>query len=372
MNLIGLTTPIVCLDDASPKFGALKHCLTFLSPYFNGRKFKVIETSTDGTLLFDKKPIVDADPDSFSNIICGVLKVIGWMTMILPFLAYLGAKIFHANNVFQPAVPKKPEVPTGLAITTPQTAPPPPPVHYLTIPGTDLVIPLNQPIFNPKIERHVPTPEPTLILPIALPNPLPSTPLIPSPVVPAPLIVLEPLTPVPSPIPHTVVSPAAPPPSAATGSPPVSSSPTIPSQPPSTSKRIYFQEVHASEKNDISYIVNTLGTASTLSLATKKGALEAAGDRTKQIHPLRFICTILTDPALKINMRKARERTSLVWPPFRDGLIASIEEEVKKNNMRLEFIVDIAHALNIEVGVLRSHFIGRNWSEFLDVCIRGN
>jgi len=31
----------------------------------------------------------------------GTLKVIGWMTIILPLLAYVGACIFHAYNTFQ-------------------------------------------------------------------------------------------------------------------------------------------------------------------------------------------------------------------------------------------------------------------------------
>lgn len=100
MNILSLTTPITFTGNISPAYAYLHHCKTFLSPDFHGRKVKVIEQKVNGTLIINPSDRVDSDLSKLSKMLLGVLKIIGWMTVILPILAYFGALIFHAYNVF--------------------------------------------------------------------------------------------------------------------------------------------------------------------------------------------------------------------------------------------------------------------------------
>lgn len=100
---VGLTTSLTISDAALPHVSCapLRHCNRFLSPYFNGRSVLVI-SHNNGTLVTDPNPQI---PNSYLAVrmFLGALKIVAWMTVILPLLAFIGALIFKANNTFLPA-----------------------------------------------------------------------------------------------------------------------------------------------------------------------------------------------------------------------------------------------------------------------------
>lgn len=134
--------------------------------------------------------------------------------------------------------------------------------------------------------------------------------------------------------------------------------------------RNYDQPPTEQQKQDISYIVKTLGSASMPSLLKNKSSLKKAGDRIDQVHPLRFLEVLFSTEELKAAAHAVRKRTTFVWGEFFDGLKNSLEEESRRNNMTDAQIIDFSHRVGIDPNKIRGAIQQHQWQQFYDILIR--
>ncbi len=132
--------------------------------------------------------------------------------------------------------------------------------------------------------------------------------------------------------------------------------------------RNYQSIVSASEKADISFIVNTLGMSSLISITKNKSALKKAGQRIDNIHPLRFLMCVFTDEQMKASMEAMQSR-NWIWDEFTSGLLRSLEEETSRNNLK-EFLGDFATQLGISVDLISPSINKRQWMQFIKILIQ--
>lgn len=132
--------------------------------------------------------------------------------------------------------------------------------------------------------------------------------------------------------------------------------------------RNYSTPVTLLEKQDISYIVNTLGMSSLSKITKAKSSLKKAGNRIDNVHPLRFLLCVFTDEQMKASVH-AMEGRSWVWTEFLSGLKKSLEEESQKDNMKMEFITDFASRLGITVDLIYPSISQHQWNQLVSILI---
>ncbi len=86
-------------------------------------------------------------------------------------------------------------------------------------------------------------------------------------------------------------------------------------------------KANAQEKEDITYIVHTLASNSTLGLWKYQKSLEAAGDRTRKVTALEFFAYIVTTPALKADLIKIIKKGGLPYKRFINGFNKNFNAE---------------------------------------------
>ncbi len=135
-----------------------------------------------------------------------------------------------------------------------------------------------------------------------------------------------------------------------------------------TLARDYNHLVTPTEKNDIAYIINTMGMSSLISIAAHRQDLKDAGARVDHIHPLRWLQTIFTDDQMKTSLHAMRNR-GWIWGEFFNGTKNSLEEESARNNMKPEYIQDFARNVNIDPALITPSIQARNWEQFIQILI---
>ena len=93
---------------------------------------------------------------------------------------------------------------------------------------------------------------------------------------------------------------------------------------PLYSSHDYRQEVTHSEREAVTYILDTLANDSMPSLLFSESELQAAGDRTKDVHPLKYFTLIFSDPILRHDFHKMHSRNGMIWSRFEDGMIKNL------------------------------------------------
>lgn len=131
--------------------------------------------------------------------------------------------------------------------------------------------------------------------------------------------------------------------------------------------RDYHTPLSSAEKNDLRYIINTLGMASLAKIAKERSSLKKAGDRIDNIHPFHFLSGIFLDEEMKTSVHALRNR-GWVWGGFYEGISTSLEEESKKNNLE-QFIPDFANKLKLDPALISSAVAQENWKELVNILI---
>jgi hypothetical protein len=131
--------------------------------------------------------------------------------------------------------------------------------------------------------------------------------------------------------------------------------------------RDYNQRVVGGDREDLRYIVITLGRYNQLKIGLESSNLKAAGNRIRHLHPLRFLETVFTDEELKVAIRSIPGKTFVDKHFFdpKDGLIGSLDSEYAKGNMPPAFIQDFAKNININVKEIDGLIQQRKWREFI-------
>jgi hypothetical protein len=132
--------------------------------------------------------------------------------------------------------------------------------------------------------------------------------------------------------------------------------------------RSYEKELTAAEKNDIHYIMTTLANSSLISIAIHRSSLESAGDRIDHIHPIKFLTHVFTNEELKVAMRNIRGR-GWIWGDFSSGVKESLATEAALNNIKKEFIHDLAKKVELHSHVLIDPYQNNNWEELIETLI---
>ena|ERR1700733_2518388 len=132
-----------------------------------------------------------------------------------------------------------------------------------------------------------------------------------------------------------------------------------------------FTEVH---KENIFYIVSTLGSNKSLrQILKEKGALEKAGDKIDEVHPLRFLMYVFSEEELKAAMANLKAKSglnSMPWKKFKKGLFESLTDEYEKNNITPEFIADFAANLGIDPTLIIPAIQENDWDKLLSLLIK--
>lgn len=133
--------------------------------------------------------------------------------------------------------------------------------------------------------------------------------------------------------------------------------------------RDYNLKISKKEKQDIAFIVTTLGRSSLKKIWDAESSLKKAGDRVDHVHPLRFISCIFSDEELKVGLLQVRERTGLISKKFFNGLYDSLTAEADLDNLRIEYIQDFAANLNIDSNAIVGPIQQRDWKGLIDTLI---
>lgn len=137
----------------------------------------------------------------------------------------------------------------------------------------------------------------------------------------------------------------------------------------STQNRQYYKTVTANEKNDVSYIINTLGMASLAKVTKSKSSLKKAGDRVDHIHPLRFLAVIFSDEQMKASMHAMQSR-GWIWKEFIGNLGDTFEEEATRGTLTSSEIADFSQKLNLDATAVENYLAQHKWSGLVDYMIQ--
>ena len=132
--------------------------------------------------------------------------------------------------------------------------------------------------------------------------------------------------------------------------------------------RPYHKELADSEKNDIYYIMTTLGNSSLFTIALNRSNLESAGDRIDGVHPIRFLTHVFTNEELKVAIKNIRA-SGWIWGDFSSGLKKSLATEFSLNNLTKDHVVELSRKLELDVKLLLGPYQNNNWEEFIDTLI---
>lgn len=133
--------------------------------------------------------------------------------------------------------------------------------------------------------------------------------------------------------------------------------------------RNYDAKVTSKEKEDISFIVTTLGRGSLKKLLTAKSSLKKAGTRVDHVHPLRFIGSIFSDEEMKVGILQIKERGGWVAKEFFNGMYESLTTESNLQNLKIEYITDFANYLEIDSNLVIKPIQDKDWKGLISILI---
>lgn len=119
-----------------------------------------------------------------------------------------------------------------------------------------------------------------------------------------------------------------------------------------------FEELPLSEQEQdtIEKIMHSLATYNIPKLLWKQKDLEKMGKSINQVHPLRFIGHIITQPILRSDLQEVH-RSFFKWRGFLDGFRRRMTEEFYKGNLKA-YLPGFCEELHIKEEVI-DHFIDR-------------
>lgn len=107
----------------------------------------------------------------------------------------------------------------------------------------------------------------------------------------------------------------------------------------SPQKKDYFASLTPKDEENIRFLITTLGSHAMVSLLYYKGQLEAAGDAIGDIHPLRVMAYIFSDPDLRLLSNRINRS---VWGRFVKGWVKSFADSAKVNDFPPPYVENFA------------------------------
>lgn len=90
--------------------------------------------------------------------------------------------------------------------------------------------------------------------------------------------------------------------------------------------------ISGEERTLINKLLFTMAENNIFKLLLEKKRLEKIGDRIHNVHPIRFLGTVFTDPRLVYCMKEIR-KSSFKWDGFIEGFGDRMREEAKRGNL---------------------------------------
>jgi hypothetical protein len=139
--------------------------------------------------------------------------------------------------------------------------------------------------------------------------------------------------------------------------------------------RDYYAVPTQDEIDDVAYIVTTLAETPYARLLGKRKELKKRGKHVEHLHPLKFLTIIFSNEHLRAALHVLRGRDGFfkgisVWDEFKDELFASLTKETKHKNMKEEYILDFARALEIDSAAILGVAQAQSWGKFIDTLLK--
>ncbi|HRD56005.1 MAG TPA: hypothetical protein PLC42_06370 [Parachlamydiaceae bacterium] len=134
--------------------------------------------------------------------------------------------------------------------------------------------------------------------------------------------------------------------------------------------RDYQKKPTNKEKEDIAYILTTLGGDSLTTIWRKESSLKKAGNRIEHLHPLRFLLSIFSEEKTKVGLLQIKERGGKVSKEFFSKLHSNLSKEAGADNLKMEYIQDFAKQLKIDPNAISKSIEKHDWSEFVNTLIQ--
>lgn len=129
------------------------------------------------------------------------------------------------------------------------------------------------------------------------------------------------------------------------------------------SPRDYERPMTAIEEEKIRFIITTLSSQSAIGLLISKPSLQEAGTHVQEVHPLRFMGFIFSDPELRIAVKRIG---SIPWHQFVAGMEGNFEAASSRNNLSDSMIHDFALQIDQEFSEIQPFFIHHKWANLLN------
>jgi hypothetical protein len=132
--------------------------------------------------------------------------------------------------------------------------------------------------------------------------------------------------------------------------------------------RDYYKPLSSKDKENITYLLTTLGYQSILKISGKRSSLEKIGDQIEPIHPLQFFKFVFSNDELIVAMRNIKGRT-WIWKDFIGRILESLNAEMVAGNLTQGQIQDFLSAVKIDPSLVNTPIQGRDWNGFVDNLI---
>lgn len=136
-------------------------------------------------------------------------------------------------------------------------------------------------------------------------------------------------------------------------------------KPAANTPRDYYKPLTEKDKENITYLLNTLGYQSILKITSKKSSIEKIGDQIEPIHPLAFFKYVFSNDELIVTMRNIKGR-SWIWKDFIGRILDSLNTEMTIGNLTSGQIQDFLTAVKIDPSLVNTPLQAHDYAGFID------
>lgn len=144
---------------------------------------------------------------------------------------------------------------------------------------------------------------------------------------------------------------------------------TKPKPPAAPSAPRDYYALSSKDKENITYLLTTLGFQPILKINSKKSSLTKVGAQVDHVHPLRFFYFVFTNDELIASIHNIRGR-SWLWKDFIGPLHDSLSKENSLGNITQAQIIDLAAAVKIDPNLIIAPSQSQDWTGFVESLLK--
>ena len=141
-------------------------------------------------------------------------------------------------------------------------------------------------------------------------------------------------------------------------------------KPPVKSAEVSYKDLLCTEdhKTWIHELISTMAETNLVALYFKENHLKALGDRISEVHPLKFLAVIFSNPYLKSCMNVIWD-SNIKRGEFLEGLGGSLSREMEKGKLHMH-VEPFGADLTIPHETLRPFFDAQDWGNLVLFLMR--